>query len=52
MQLRSNALQSVKEAADELLKQAGDASDPAVQGKLQMFINVLSQYHLLHLYTL
>ena len=34
MQLRSKALESVKEAADELLRQAGDSSDPAVRGDI------------------
>uniref|UniRef100_A0A0B7BLJ0 Dystonin n=2 Tax=Arion vulgaris TaxID=1028688 RepID=A0A0B7BLJ0_9EUPU len=31
MQMKSDAFDSVKEAADELIKQAGDASDPAVR---------------------
>ena len=32
MQMRASALESVKEAAEELIRQAGDASDPAVRG--------------------
>lgn len=33
MQMKSDALESVKEAANELIRQAGDATDPAVKGR-------------------
>jgi hypothetical protein len=38
MQMRLSALESVQNAAEELIKQASDSQDDAVKGMLHLFI--------------
>ncbi|CAG5121103.1 unnamed protein product, partial [Candidula unifasciata] len=45
MQMKSNALESVKEAAEELMKQAGSVADPAVRDVQQKLEELTRLYH-------